>query len=208
MRTKYLIGTTITSLALMTAALVWALPLVDDKTSATELSGIYGHVTIMAIHPDGSADYIQGDNTIQAEGKTAAAAQLWNDGGIAGFNCITLGTDTATALADDNSASTADSGVITPFTNTPQECGDSGVAPNEIKVNKVAGVPAGIGDQTSIIVEFDIGAGDDGKMLSEVSLDSPEGGNTTMSRFILATAVDVNTATVVTVNYTMTTGAP
>jgi len=203
MRTKYLIGTTITSLALMTAALVWALPLVDDKTSINELSGIYGHVTLMAIHPDGSAAYIQGDNAIQFEGSTAAASELWNDGGIAGFNCITLGTD-ATAATDADSTGTTDSGVLTPFTNTPQECGDDGGPNNSIDIDIVA--KAGVKDQTSIIVEFDVGALDDGKMLSEVSLDSPEGGNTTMSRFVLATAVDVNTATVVTVNYTMTTG--
>jgi len=122
MRTKYLIGTTITSLALMTAALVWALPLVDDKTSINELSGIYGHVTIMALHPDGSADYIQGDNLIQVEGMTEAALRLWTDSaGTAGFNCITLGTNSDDPTTED-STGRQDSGVKTPFDSTPQEC--------------------------------------------------------------------------------------
>jgi len=200
MREKYLIGTTITSLALMTAALVWALPLVDDKTSINELSGIYGHVTIMALHPDGSADYIQGDNTIQVEGMTEAALRLWpTPTATTGFNCITLGENSATPTTED-STGVGDAGVLTPFDSTPQECGTGGG--NSITVNKIA---AGAKkDQTSIVVEFDVGFTDDGKMLSEVSLDTP--GNTTMSRFDLVTDVDVNEGTKVTVNYTMTTG--
>jgi len=198
MRAKYLIGTTITSLALVTAALVWALPLGDDQTSAKEAGAIYGHVSLMVVFPDGTTSYQQGDNEIQFEGKTAAAAQLWNDGTFTGFNCITLGSDSA-AATDAQSTGVGDAGVLADL-NTPQECADG--AGNSITVGIAAS--AGQADVTNIVVEFDIVGTDNGATLAEVSLDNEA--NATMSRFDLVTDLTVTTGTKVTVNYTMTTG--
>ena len=200
MRAKYLIGTTITSLALMTAALVWALPLGDDQTSANEAGAIYGHVALKVVFPDGTTSYQQGDNTIQFEGKAVAAAALWNDAAVTGFNCITLGSNSADAT-DAQSTGVGDAGTIDDL-NTPQECADSGAAENSINIGIAAA--AGQADVTNIIVEFDIIGTDNGATLAEVSLDNEA--NATMSRFDLVTDLTVTTGTKVTVNYTMTTG--
>jgi len=77
MREKYLIGISGTSIALMTIALVWAMPLGMDQASVNDIGSIQGHVTVLAAHPDGTPYYYsQGDNTIQFDGKNEAAARL------------------------------------------------------------------------------------------------------------------------------------
>jgi len=196
MREKYLIGISGTSIALMTLALVWAMPLGVAQTSINEIGSISGHVTIMAIHPDGSMNYIQGDNVIQIDGKNAAANRLWDDTlATTGIHCIALGLGAATTPTADNV-----NGVATPAA-TANVCGDDG--PGASAVNHVAST-TGNPEITTIIAVFTIAAGDDGKTIDEVALEDSAGANT-MSRFILADGgVGVSENTLMTVTYTMT----
>lgn len=194
MRAKILIGTTITSVALMFAAISGVIPLGMNQANVSEVGGIMGHVTMLAVHPDGTQQYVQGDNVILFEGKTVVASTLWNDGTTTGFNCIQLGKSAA-GPADDGDGGVLDAAA------TAVGCGDSGNANDSITVTTVAA--NGSPDITRITVEFTIDAGDDAKTINEVALRD-DTGPTDLSRFILATGITVNTGTVLTVNYDMT----
>jgi len=195
MREKYLIGISGTSIALMTIALVWAMPLGMDQASVNDIGSIQGHVTLMAVHPDGTANYIQGDNVIQFDGKNAAANRLFDDTtNQLGIHCIALGTGGATDPTNDDI-----NGVVTPAA-TATECADDG-APNSITDTTAAS--AGQSAITDILIVFDIAAGDDGLTIDEVALED-SAGNNAISRFILADGgVGVSTNTVLTITYTM-----
>lgn len=73
MRAKILIGTTVTSVALMFAAISGVIPLGMNQASVSEVGGIMGHVTVLAVHPDGTIQYAQGDNIILFEGKNCSS---------------------------------------------------------------------------------------------------------------------------------------
>lgn len=191
MRAKILIGTTITSVALMFAAISGVIPLGMNQASVSEVGGILGHVEILAIHPDGTQQYVQGDNVLLFEGKNTVATTLWTDGTTTGFNCIQLGTNAD--AADD-----ADGGVKAAAA-TPVECGDDGT-PNS--VGETTAASAGVSSTFRITVVFDIVAGDDGATITEVALRDEA--SVDLSRFVLASGVGVNTGTVLTVNYDMT----
>ena len=193
MRGKILIGTTVTSVALLFAVISGVIPLGMNQASASEVGGIMGHVEILAVHPDGTTQYTQGDNVILFEGKNTVATTLWNDdAGTTGFNCIQLGTNAA--AADD-----ADGGVLTAAA-TAVDCADSLTAGNGI----ANGTPAadGVSNITTMTVVFTIAAGDDGATISEVALQ--DAGAVDLSRFVLLVPIGVNTGTVMTVNYQMT----
>jgi len=194
-RTKYLLGTTIASIALMTAALVWAVPFGTQTASVNEMTGIYGHVEILAIHPDGIANYIQGDNVIQNEGTNEAAERLWEDAGAkTGFNCV--GLDHSNQAAEDD-----DGGPVT-ATNTANVCADDVVVAGDGVTTTDAAAQNAV-TSTEIISTFSIAAGDDGEDICAVTLND-EGG-ITISRFVLTPAcITVNTGTVFKVTYTMT----
>jgi len=199
MRAKYLIGISGTSIALMTLALVMAMPLGTSQVSVNDIGSISGHVTILAVHPDGTSNYIQGDNVIQFDGKNEAAARLWDDpvGAPTGINCIALGTGGATDPTNNDK-----NGVVT-VTTTTNVCGDSGPAGSSVVDTQAAaaGVVPAITDITAV---FTIAAGDDGDTINEVALEDDAGGNA-MSRFILAGGgVTVSEGTVLTITYTMT----
>jgi len=196
MREKYLIGISGASIALMTIALVMAMPSGMSQASVNEIGSISGHVTMMAIHPDGTSNYIQGDNVIQIDGKNEAASRLWDDtAATLGIHCIVLGTGGATDPTDNDK-----NGVVT-AANTPTECGDD--APNSVTDTQAAAAGA-VPAITDIVVIFDIVAGDDQATINEVALEDSAGGGT-MSRFILAGGgVTVSTDTVLTITYTMT----
>lgn len=176
----------------MFAAISGVIPLGMNQANVSEVGGIFGHVEILAIHPDGTSQYAQGDNVILFEGKNTVAATLWNDdAGTKGFNCIQLGLNAD--VADD-----ADGGVKLAAA-TAVDCGDSG-APNAIVETTTAA--DGVANITTITVVFTIDAGDDGKAITEVALrdEAP----VDLSRFVLGTPIGVSTGTVLTVNYKMT----
>ena len=74
-RTKLLLGTSIgavTMMFVMAAGIDFS-----NDANVTEMGvPIMGHATVMAIHPDGSAQYAQGDNEIMGEGKDIAAKEV------------------------------------------------------------------------------------------------------------------------------------
>jgi len=196
-REKYLLGTTIASITLMTAALVLAVPFGTQTASVNEMTGLYGHVAILAIHPDGTANYIQGDNIIQNDGTDEAADRLWVDLPAAvksGFNCI--GLDESAAAGDDES-----NGPLTPAATATICADDSGVGGDGVIVTDSTGV--GTSTSTEIISTFTIDAGDNGDSICAVFLD--EGSGITISRFVLQPGcITVNTGTIFKVTYTMT----
>jgi len=197
MRAKYLIGISGTSIALMTIALVLAMPLGMSQASVNDIGSIQGHVTILAVHPDGTSNYIQGDNVIQFDGKNEAAARLWDDptGAPTGINCVALGTGGGTTPTSD-----AVNGVQT-GTTTTNVCGDDGGLNSVTDTTPAAASTSAV---TDIVAVFTIAAGDDGATINEVALEDDSGGNA-MSRFILAGGgVTVSTGTVLTITYTMT----
>jgi len=198
MREKYLIGISGTSIALMTIALVWAMPVGMDQASVNDIGAIQGHVTVLAVHPDGTPYYYsQGYNDIQFDGKNQAAARLWDDAGGTGIgiNCVTLGLS-----GDANSD--AQNGVVTAAA-TGEQCGDTN-PPAANDVTDTTAASAGQGAVTTIITEFAIAGGDDGLTITEVALSEPGGANT-ISRFLLADGgVGVSTGTILTITYTMT----
>jgi len=192
MRAKILIGTTVTSVALMFAAISGVIPLGMNQASVSEVGGIMGHVTMLAVHPDGTTQYAEGDNIILFEGKTTVAATLWNDNTTTGFNCIQLGLSGDAEVDTDGGVKTAAATAVI--------CADDGGAGDSIGVTTAAA--AGQGDVTTITVVFTIDAGDDGKSITEVALR--DGGGIDLSRVLLGTAIGVSTNTVLTVNYEMT----
>jgi len=198
MREKYLIGISGTSIALMTIALVLAMPSGMSQASVNDIGSISGHVTMMAIHPDGTSNYIQGDNVIQIDGKNEAASRLWDDtAATLGIHCIALGTGGATDPTDNDK-----NGVVT-ATTTTRVCGDDGPGASSVTDTQAAAAGA-VPAITDIIAVFTIDANDDGDTINEVALEDSAGGGT-MSRFILAGGgVTVSTDTVLTITYTMT----
>jgi len=96
-RTTYVLGTTIVGLTLVLATIV-AFPAVMGTTSTeTTALGLMGHVTIMAVNPDGSAYYAQGDNTILSGGVNIAGDPLFNAGSNNQFSHVVVSTDAAAA---------------------------------------------------------------------------------------------------------------
>lgn len=77
MRTKYLMGTTIASIAVL-IGLVAALPLADSISfsTAAPTAMMYGHGTVIITHPDGSTIYAQMDNIVLDQGIDAIAGTL------------------------------------------------------------------------------------------------------------------------------------
>jgi len=95
-RTKLLLGTSIGALAMM-FVMAAGVDAFDNKTATAVQSGsIMGHVTVMAIHPDGSAQYAQADNTIiQGPVLTQAILNMLDPGFTQDtFNCIQIGDGT------------------------------------------------------------------------------------------------------------------
>lgn len=199
MRTKYLIGTTITSVVLMAATMVWAFPIMNQAIDGNGQFNMLGHVTLMAEHPDGTIDYIQGDNLIVDVGETAAALALWADTDGVGWNCIGLGKDAAPAVADNEVD-------VDTVAATARICADDGGGGDSVTVSQAS--TGALNDKTDIVVVFTIDAGDNTAIISEVGLfnASGAGAGTMMSHFVLATGVTVSTNTVLTVTYTMETG--
>ncbi len=196
-------GTTIGALTIM-FVMASGFDFSSDIATAEKYLPMMGHATVMAVNPDGSVSYAQGDNAIFGDGKDLAGDRLYG-GGAAAFVCIgmgdavtpTPGTQTLTSALTDTIA-TAD-----------------GDGPS----NNVPGVDgaANAGNFVDIIAVFPgIGAGDGTTSITEVALSNGgcTGGQATgaafddgmMSHITLANAVDVVEGTVVTVTYTMETG--
>jgi len=111
-RTKFVLGTVITSIALVLAA-ASVLPLNLDSIVIQENQslGLVGHFVIIAEDPD-RIQYIQSDNIILADGLDVLGEQIF--GGEAGtvFDQIFLSGDVAGAIGDTPSALFTNTGAI------------------------------------------------------------------------------------------------
>jgi len=114
-RTKILLGTTISAVSVM---LVMAVGMASIQTNTpAETLGLVGHFAVVVNNPDGSAYYSQGDNTVVGAGKLAVGDDLF-DGSDANeqgqFVCTRLG------IGNPNVAAAED--IATLLTNTNEAC--------------------------------------------------------------------------------------
>jgi len=118
-RTKLLMGTTISAVSLM---LVMAIGITSEQNSGTAGTALamMGHFEIMVVNPDGTTSYTQSDNFISGAAKTDVATAVFEGAALAGtYDCVILGTGTPIVTTD---------GVLTALGDTGVKCTDD-VAP-------------------------------------------------------------------------------
>jgi len=189
-RTRLLLGTSLASIA-MIFVMAAGVDAFDTKTtSAIQASGINGHVTVMAVHPDGSISYSQGDNLIVVASLTAAQKQIHDASTVAVglvFDCMRLGSGDGTGN---------DLVGATELTATGQVCDDDSTM-------DVTGDGTG-----NLISTFTIAAGDltaGAVTISDVVLETA--GGTVISHVALAADVPAVLNTEVTITFSMTLSA-
>ena len=207
-RTKLLLGTSIGAVA-MIFVIAAGFGAIQFNTSATETGLIMGHVTVMAVHPDGSTSYSQSDNLILDAGRNEAFNQLFNGSrtdASGEFDCMRLGNATTPALAD---VGLTESTMILPIS-----CDDDNEAKNAAFANDCTGTSSTVADLVTVfdaITAPDLNA--DGSntltesLLMQDAATSPGGGTTNtiiLSHALLGTPVSVVLGTEVTLTYTMT----
>jgi len=93
-RTKYVLGTILTGIALL-VGIAAALPsMTEFVTNEVSPVGMTGHVLVIAVDPDGSAHYAQGDNTILIAGLNVAGASFFGTS-TKNFDQIQFSSDSA-----------------------------------------------------------------------------------------------------------------
>ena len=186
-RTKLLLGTSIGALAMVFAMAAGVEALNTESAIAFEPGQMMGHATVLAVHPDGSMSYAQGDNVLNNPGIDQAMVQLFSQAGTA-FDCITMGTGAGTG-------STMNSALAT----TGSTCDNTGTVSNI----QTAAANAGVGS-VDIVVEFaglqagDLTAG--AVTITEVTLN--DGGGVVLSHTGVGPIEGV-IGTIVTITYTM-----
>jgi len=207
-QTKLLLGTSIGAVA-MIFVMAAGSDAFQSNTSATDTGLIMGHVTVMAVHPDGSTSYSQSDNLILDAGRQEAFKQLFDGtrADVAGeFDCMRLGNATTPVLAT--------AGLTSVLPTLPISCDDDNTPSNAAFVNDCTGASSTSAD---LVTVFDAITGTDvntdgANLLTESLLmqrtgTSPEGGlvdTTILSHALLGTPVSIVLGTVVTLTYTMT----
>jgi len=201
-RTKLLLGTSVGALA-MIFVMAAGVDVLNTETGIAAQSGkLNGHVTLMAVHPDGSVSYAQSDNIIIDAGKVAASIQLFDianiiaaDAGV--FECIVMGEGTEAADGADTIGLALDT--------TGQACASTAGGASGVTVTAGAlNAPA----STEIIVEFPPLVVADLTTIAGVSVTITEvvlenaGGQDLSSVGLDADVVGV-LGTVVTITYTM-----
>jgi len=184
-RTKLLLGTTLASVA-MIFVMAAGVDAFDTKTStASQAAVLNGHVTVMAIHPDGSATYAQGDNNIVTATLANAIQVLMSDAATDKFNCIDIGTGAGGG-------------------NALTQARGSGVGP-VCDATATAGGSPGIATVSSefTIVDDDVTpTGTGTAIISEAVLQN--GNSDVLSSVGLSTDVGVISGSVVTIDFTLT----
>ena len=193
-RTKLLLGTSVGALAMIFVMAAGVDVLSTETGTAVQGTGLNGHITAIAIHPDGSMSYSQGDNAIQDTGLENAASQLFNPAtAVAGnvFDCISIGTGTVVGNAAD---------IHIPMVNVvtaAQSCGGGSVL--------VAGAPVGDIAINAVFTMLATDLLDNGATtvtVTEATLE--DSGGTVLSKVDLAAGVTGNLGTEITITYTMT----
>jgi len=204
-RTKILMGTTISAVSVMLVMAVGMATVQNNVPTAGTALGLAGHFEIMVENPDGSASYAQGDNVVTGPGKNALAEDQF-DGSGAGqdgpYICTELGIGTNDPTADD---------INSVLTDTAEAC-DPDANGNCTFGGTTAGIQ--LGAQCSIVTEATIDGilGVDGNdqclltcNLTEVRLQAA-GGGTIFAHTGLDSDVVANTQATVTVTYKIAVG--
>ena len=201
--TKLLLGTSIgavTMMFVMAAGIDFS-----NDANVTELSfPIMGHATVMAIHPDGSAQYAQGDNEIMAAGKDIAAKELYSNTRTGAFLCVGAGTQpdatvvTTTQLLTSALATTL---VVCDASGGTQTVPGTDASGTNVSNERTVAAEITIIDGTQTLTEVSLSnAGGGGLMSANAFRDG------TISHVNLANDVDVVEGTKVTITFTMSTG--
>jgi len=115
-RTTYVLGTTIVGLTLVLATIVAFPAVMGVTTTETAVLGLMGSVTVVAVNPDGSSYYAQGDNTVLDGGLNVAGTPLFDGAVTTGtFSHVIVSTDAnaANRLNQPTSVLAATSGALT-----------------------------------------------------------------------------------------------
>jgi len=203
-RTKLLLGTSISSVTIMLFMAAGFATNTNEIFTTGLILPLNGHVTVMAVNPDGTVSYAQGDNLIFGTGKDLAASALYDDSGTRAnpFVCVGLG-EAGTPVE-------ATKGLTGALGTTNVVC--STVAPT---ANISGADAAGVGNKVDVVVVTTIAAGEGTTTITEVALSNAGGGGLAsaagfiagvISHINLATNVDVVEGTEITVTYTMETG--
>jgi len=199
-RTKLLLGTSIGAVTMM-LFMASGIISTNDSIATTQTFPMFGHVEVLAVHPDGSSSYSQGDNLILGEGKDRAGAFLYDPAGAPGpFVCIGMG-DAGTVVESDDGLTAALATFVKCDTTTNASAGgvDGGAGAGSVAVVEVVMPAIDADDLTN-------GAG----LVTEVALGSGGGASVAitgvLSHIDLAVNVPVVLNTIVTITYTMTTG--
>ena len=197
-RTKLLLGTTITSVSLMLVMAVSLGAVQYNQPSAASTLGLMGHFEIIVENPDGTVSYAQGYNVVTGDGKNAAGDRLFEATGLI-FECIILGNGT-----NSNTASTINAALV----NTGIDCAT-------VKLGSDAGTnDPTVAQVTSITATHVIAAADCPTTctLTEVALgDSTmtaalQPGGLTFAHTALDATVQANNGATVTTIYKVATG--
>jgi len=195
-RTKLLLGTTIGALAMIFVMAAGVDPL---KTNVSVVESnipiLMGHVTVTAVHADGSMSYVQTDNVIQNAGRDAALLHLISGTDAGGeFDCMRIGTGDGTGV-----------GIETPMVTTSgQACDGDNTSSNPIAAADNGGVASGnvVAAFTALELTDLITVAGVSVTVTEATLENV--GGVVLSHVTLGTAITGNLDTVITINYTMT----
>ena len=185
-RTKLLLGTSLSALAMIFVMAVGVDAFDTKTTTGSQPLSLYGHVTVWAIHPDGSSSYAQGDNAITTS--EDGIRQIVDDSFTSDpFNCIDIGIGAGNA-----------GGINTPVLDgTTAQCDQISNGANE-----ATGTHVLVGVFT--MTQANVGGAGGTATISEAELANDAG--QVISTVALAANVGVIEGSIITINYTMTLG--
>jgi len=195
-RTKLLLGTTIGALA-MIFVMAAGVDSLKSNVSVVEsnIPVLLGHVTVTAVHADGSMSYVQTDNVIQNLGRDAALLQLISGTGAGGeFDCMRIGTGDGSGV-----------GIATPMVTTSgQACDTNNASSNPILAAANAGVASGnvVATFPDLVLADLVTVAGVSVTVTEATLEDQN--SVVLSHVLLGTAITGNVGTAITINYTMT----
>ncbi len=190
-RTKLLLGSSIGALA-MIFVMAAGVDAFDTKTTtAIQSTVVNGHVTVMAVNPDGSASYSQSDNIKVNAGVDLALLNLFDATAAAAatpFDCIQMG-----------------SGAGTSATGNDADLVSTGAACDADGLGAITAAPAADGEIEVVFAGLQAGdliqGGGTTVTITEVTLENAAG--VVISHVELDADVGGVLGTVVTITYTM-----
>jgi len=192
----FFLGTTIGALAMI---FVMAAGVDSLKTNVSVVESnipiLMGHVTVTAVHADGSMSYVQTDNVIQNLGRDAALLHLISGTDAGGeFDCMRIGTGDGTGV-----------GITEPMVTTNgQACDTNNTSSNPIAAADNGGVASGnvVALFPDLVLADLVTVAGVSVTVTEATLENV--GGVVLSHVTLGTAITGNEGTAITINYTMT----